>query len=682
MTEDDAHNPARLELAQAEALLALSAALNADLQLSRVLDTLLDQIAQLVRADRAAIFLRRGYLTDFEGGLRGGLPTISFTDLAAPNENPLIGSLSDVSISVSALNPQQDESDVVCVAARRVPSDFQLALGSIYNAALSETEPEAARLRLLLERPFYVRDTVIEYRIDTLRPASLAAGIRSIFSLPLVHRGKMLGWLALFHDAPYLYRASETNSLILCANQAAMAVSNAILYEEAQRRGREAQQMADAAARFGSSLELDEVLSFVAENASTILGARALIFLMKPEAGFARPVAQAGFATRLAFEAENPPIGARVESGTFGLSADMGGSAAATIVPGEGAVGRAIESGAFYFGRTPQQARPAAPFLPQSGNEAPTSLMAFPLKVRGRSFGALLVYTCRASGAPAFVARLEERHISIGLSLADRAALAIENARIYDTLRKDQRAKDEFLSLVAHELRTPLTTMRGYNANLDKRIAALGSDGMPLKRYSDVIATQIDRLSRLIEDLLDISRLEMGRFALNMQDEDIVEIAQTTLENAQVTYRATRPDPAAQRHTFSGGTTTPRILVRLDRPRIEQVVQNLLTNAVKYSPRGGTVRLTVVDAGDTVRLTVEDQGLGIPAADQPRIFDKFFRSAAHPNKAGGLGLGLFIVRAIVAAHGGTISVKSEEGVGSAFTVTLEKAPTAATPDPV
>jgi two-component system, sensor histidine kinase and response regulator len=228
-----------------------------------------------------------------------------------------------------------------------------------------------------------------------------------------------------------------------------------------------------------------------------------------------------------------------------------------------------------------------------------------------------------------------------------------------ESLRELDRLKDEFIGLVSHELRTPLTSIIGYVKLLrDKRVSELHAD-----HYADVIQRNSQRLLRLVEDLLFLSQNHPGTMAVELRSADLGEIAASSVEEMR---------PEAERKHIDmvlSGSAAPRFPV--DAARIAQLLGNLISNAVKFTPDGGRVQVEVGTEGDQAVLTVTDTGVGIPAADRERIFDRFFRSAIATRQAiPGTGLGLTIARDIVAAHDGTITVESDEGRGSTFKVWL------------
>jgi two-component system, sensor histidine kinase and response regulator len=237
--------------------------------------------------------------------------------------------------------------------------------------------------------------------------------------------------------------------------------------------------------------------------------------------------------------------------------------------------------------------------------------------------------------------------------------LSTQNER----LRELDEMKDEFIGLVSHELRTPLTSIIGYVKLLrDKRVSELHAD-----HYADVIQWNSQRLLRLVEDLLFLSQNHPGKMAVELRSTDLSKIAASAVEEM-------RPE-AERRHIDLALSAGPGPRLPVDAARIAQLLGNLISNAVKFTKEGGKVQVGVGTEGGRAVLTVADTGIGIPAADRERIFDRFFRSAiANRQAIPGTGLGLTIARDIAAAHDGTITVESDEGRGSTFKIWLPLRP--------
>lgn len=229
---------------------------------------------------------------------------------------------------------------------------------------------------------------------------------------------------------------------------------------------------------------------------------------------------------------------------------------------------------------------------------------------------------------------------------------------IRDTTIETQidRMKDEFVSTVSHELRTPITTISGFLEMLKTRDMPR-SEQLPLL---EVIHGESGRLSRLINDLLDLSKIQSNRLSLQLRRFRFEKLLQTVLKPFEVRHRDT--------HRFVLEVDPPRGMILADFDRLTQVMVNLVSNAVKYSPEGKLIRIKAARERDAWRIQVTDQGIGMPEDSLVHIFDRFYR--VNENQTSGSGLGLFITREIVERHGGTIEVSSIPGQGSTFTVFL------------
>jgi signal transduction histidine kinase len=250
--------------------------------------------------------------------------------------------------------------------------------------------------------------------------------------------------------------------------------------------------------------------------------------------------------------------------------------------------------------------------------------------------------------------------------LANHAAIAIENARLFRQVQNANAAKTEFISLVSHELRQPMTSIKGYADLLSKNIGGPLSEQQAL--FVDVIRTNINRMDRLVQDLLDVSRIESGRLQL-----EIVPVAP-----AELAFEATQAFEQAlvAKHQELHIDVSPDLPpVMGDHGRLIQVLTNLLSNANKYTPEGGHIvlraALTVQEEKPAVKWEVCDDGIGMTPEELEKLFTKFFRSKSDAvRNVQGTGLGLVITRSIVEMHGGHMSVASEQGRGTTFGFTL------------
>lgn len=273
----------------------------------------------------------------------------------------------------------------------------------------------------------------------------------------------------------------------------------------------------------------------------------------------------------------------------------------------------------------------------------------------------------QAIGAISFISTTPERRygdddLRVAEDLAQRAGFAIEHARLYQEVRDALRAREEFVSVAAHELRTPLTTIKAFGQLLERELRRI--DALPdrVGGLTSSLQGQIDRLEALVEDLLDASRLGQ-QLELRREPLDLVALSRQVLERFE-------PDPSRTiEHAIVLDAPAP-VIGAWDASRLDQAITNLVSNALKYSPAGGEVRLTVRRVDDQAELEVCDQGIGIPPDEQARLFQPFARGTAAMRGIPGTGLGLYVTAQIVDRHEGSIRVRSASGEGSCFTVTL------------
>ncbi|MBI2337936.1 HAMP domain-containing histidine kinase [Candidatus Daviesbacteria bacterium] len=221
--------------------------------------------------------------------------------------------------------------------------------------------------------------------------------------------------------------------------------------------------------------------------------------------------------------------------------------------------------------------------------------------------------------------------------------------------------KDEFIAMAAHEIKNPLNTIKGYACLLQKKIKASGKN--KISEYADEIDTQADRLLELINDLLDVTKIEVGKFIYKDELFDLDSLTEEIINHQRIAN-------IGKVITLTGSTHK---IIKADRYRIGQVITNLLTNAIKYSPQKSPIKIRLKSKKDGVILTVKDYGIGIPRPEQKAIFKHFYRSQrTRQRKIEGLGLGLFISSQIIKHYRGKLQVKSTETRGSTFCLEVPK----------
>ena len=279
-------------------------------------------------------------------------------------------------------------------------------------------------------------------------------------------------------------------------------------------------------------------------------------------------------------------------------------------------------------------------------------------RVRGRNVDVYVVSALAAALALLVLARLTGILRALErLRVREREAralLAEQNERLVEA----DRLKDEFVALISHDLRTPLTSIIGY-------LELTSEEPLPdrVRSYLQVAARNAGRLLLLIEDLLFMARLQAGKFSLEPADVDVAELARLAVESCA-------PRAAEKRIELVLDAPAPAAIVA-DQGRLGQVLDNLISNAIKFTPEGGLVEVSVGARGDAVLLEVSDTGIGLGEGDPDRVFERFFRTKNATDRGiPGTGLGLSIVRAIVEAHGGTIAAANRAGGGATFRVAL------------
>jgi PAS domain S-box-containing protein len=415
------------------------------------------------------------------------------------------------------------------------------------------------------------------------------------------------------------------------------------LEEKMQAQAESAQILADAGAFFSSNIDPVWVTQAIAERVAEVLGDWAAVILktdnsleMRVASIHHRDMASLGMAWSYIYR---QPL--QVGEGVIGQVVSTGYPSLITNV-GSSHLQRDVTS---YHTPVHQLA----------------SLLVLPLRTRREILGALVI----AANDPGRA--MSDEALPLAEVLAERAALAIENSKLYteqvEARRKVEdlsRLKDEFLSIASHELRTPVTSIKGYT-QLAKTL--IRENDLPTsEEYLDIALDQIDRMSRLILELLDVSRIETGRLEIRREPivwatfvRDVVHRHHTAVSDRR--FHLNVPDDTK--------------LVNGDRDRLEQVLGNLLENAVKYSPDGSDVFVSVEDRGDSMITSVCDRGIGIPADELAQVFERFHRGRhVSSTNYGGLGLGLYITKQIVERHSGAIWVESKEGSGTTFFFSL------------
>jgi signal transduction histidine kinase len=410
--------------------------------------------------------------------------------------------------------------------------------------------------------------------------------------------------------------------------------------EERQREMTQERELLSRLGRdFGSSLDRRATFEAVAVGAAPVLGGATAVFTVDDAERRLEPAALAGPDGDLVeawrtFAADRSP---RLGEGLIGAV----GATASTRVAQAGEIQTGDPDGMRALGLD--------------------WLVAVPIVAGGRLQGVLA--TAGRSDRP-----FEDGIRRMAEAVADRAGPALQNAQLWsdlqDRMAREQaatRIKDDFLSIVSHELRTPLTSIQGYSQLLEGRLSGELDPESKEMAHLRVIRSQVGRMRRLVDDLLDVSRIDRrGAVSIEPVDFDLAD------EVREAVARVAREHPTRS----IGLTVSDSLPVHADRDRIAQVLSNLLENAVKYSPDGGPIRVDAERRGGEVEVRVADSGIGISPEHRENVFERFYQADgdAGRRRFGGLGLGLYISRAIIDAHGGRIwsAANADVPSGSVF----------------
>lgn len=459
---------------------------------------------------------------------------------------------------------------------------------------------------------------------------------RNLVCVPMIIHDKLVGVIEVLNKrGPEVFTVEDTDMLSTFATQAATAIGNARLFtmtdQALAERVQELRTMQLIDRQLNASLDLAHVMDLALEHAMDAIGAPTGVVGVTDEEGTGLYlVAQRGLPSDYArYRNELWPV----ERGMLGHVARTGKP---TIVSGG--------KGDPDF----------APIVEQSQSQ-----MTIPILYQDE----VRAVICLESLYPN---TFNQEDLAFASRLADHAAIAIENARLYQHAQAANQAKTEFMSIASHELKTPMTSIKGY-----AKLLTLGTGGGLTERqeeFLNVITANIDRMDRLVADLLDVSRIEANRLHLEMGPVSLNEVIQVVVKSAETQIEA--------KH-LSLKVELPASLPPVwgDQGRLVQVVTNLVSNAYKYTPDGGQIRIIANGLLDSsprcLTVSVSDTGVGISPEDQTGLFTKFFRASdPRVRDVPGTGLGLSITKSLVEMHGGEIWFQSELDKGTTFTFTL------------
>ncbi|MEJ2749077.1 MAG: GAF domain-containing sensor histidine kinase [Anaerolineae bacterium] len=460
--------------------------------------------------------------------------------------------------------------------------------------------------------------------------------LRSIMCAPLRARGNTLG--AVYVDNRLfsgVFDNADLELLVTFANQAAIAIDNARLFtqidQKLARRVEELSLFQRIDQQLNKSLDLNRVLNlalnFAIEHTQADSGSIGLVETDE--------------------EAEEPGLCVLVHSRATAPENDM------TLIPHLVPLEHPVLCEVLANGRSVSLQNITAE---QAIDGRSTAVqLAVPIKRDGLITGLITLESGLAT-------TIDEDDIAFVERLADRAAVAIKNARLYEEIRAVSKAKSEFISVVTHELRLPMTAIKGYNDLIIGGMTGPLTDQQ--KQFLQVIRRNIDRMQDLISDLSDINHIESGRMKFENKAFAILETIHDVRDSLQEVV-------TAKKQTLVVECPDDMNLVYADPKRIGQVLTNLVSNAYKYTPEGGQIVIRAKEAGKFVQVAVADNGIGISEENQAKLFTQFFRAEDEAvREQNGWGLGLSIVKKMVEAQGGEISFESQLNQGSVFTFTI------------
>jgi signal transduction histidine kinase/integral membrane sensor domain MASE1 len=505
-------------------------------------------------------------------------------------------------------------------------------------------------------RPVVTRDVTADPRI-TLTPEIRVrverTPMRAVVAVPLVAQGRVIGAFLVGDRAGRVFTPEEIVVAEAFAHHAALAIDNARLYEEAQQARRAAEAvshrsafLAEAGVIISSTLDSDVIFGRVAELAVPRTADWCAVFL-QDRGG---PIGCVTFYHREPAKTEkgrryitaqpvdiNAPYGVAkvIRTGVSDLVPNVSDEMIRAVARDEEGVRIRLEIGH-------------------------RSIMTVPLHVDDSLRGAMVF-------GRAIPNAYDATDVALAEDLARRVALAMQNAHLYrqtEEARADaetaNRAKDAFLAVLSHELRTPLNSVAGWIRMLESGTVG----GMQTERALASVGRNVSVLRRLIDDLLDVSRIVTGKLTLERNPCDLGTIIEQTIESFG--HEAETKDLRVKADLERG------LVVEADALRLRQIIGNLVSNAIKFTPSGGDVFVTLRRERDHAVLTVADTGSGIPSDALPHIFERFRQAdSSSTRRYGGLGLGLAIVRHLVELHGGTVRAENRDaGRGAIVTVEL------------
>jgi signal transduction histidine kinase len=534
------------------------------------------------------------------------------------------------------------------VATHNLTQEALEALHRLYPARPTRA---LAAARAILERAVvHIPDVELE-AASQQRAVARAVGWRSALVVPMMREGAPIGVITVGRAGPGPFSDGEIDLLKTFADQAVIAVENVRLFKELQARTGELTQSVEKLTALGevsravsSTLDVETVLDMIVSRASQLAGAAGCSIYEYDEAAEQFELrATHHYDTEFVEALRGSPL--RKGEGLMGRAAEMREPVQVSDITQPGAYQSSVRDTLIRFGYR--------------------ALLSVPLLREDQIIGSLSFNRKEPGEFPPEV-------IDVLKTFATQSALAIQNARLFREIADKSRQleavsrhKSEFLANMSHELRTPLNAIIGFSEVLAEKM--FGDVNDKQAEYLQDILESGRHLLSLINDILDLSKIEAGHMELEAADFHLP----SAIDNALTLVR----ERATRRGITLGSTIDERLgLIRGDERKVKQVLLNLLSNALKFTPESGRIDVGAALRGELAEVSVADTGIGIAPADQETVFEEFRQVGAAEKRAEGTGLGLALSRKFVELHGGKIWVRSELGHGSTFTFTLPLRP--------
>ncbi len=571
-----------------------------------------------------------------------GQRALGGTDLDALLDDAARQAARELEVDFVAINELTPEADRLVLRA-----GVGWNLSAIPGLDFSADDSSLEAFTVMANQPIVVNDLDAETRF-TAPPMLLAHGVVSGISVVIQGRNRPYGTLGVFCPRPRMFTRDDVHFLLSLSNVLASAIQRrrddadlSAVRDELAVQLDEMTRLHGLVSRLTNTLELSAVLEEVIAAVTGMQGTdRGVLMLHDRDRDVMTTAASVGFSLD------------ELNNDNDNDNDDNDDSA-----PPENAITAIISGGLVVENAASDPV--LTPHLNAARRAGYLAVCSTPLLTgTGQLVGSIATYFPRPHQPSVRETRLIELY-------ARQAAASIDNARLYRAIRDADHHKTEFLAMLAHELRNPLAPI----LNALYLLGLTETDAATAQQSRDVAEQQVRHLTRLVDDLLDVSRISNGKIQLRMETIDLIEVVRRSVQTA-------RPTIEGSRHTLSVSLPEGSIRLLADSARIDQIFANLLNNAAKYTDPGGSIDLTVRREGDEVVAQVTDSGVGIAPELLPRVFDLFTQADRSLDRSqGGLGIGLTLVRRLVELHGGSVSAQSAGlGCGSAFTVRLPIAP--------